>query len=249
MLSGHRGKVKHRILANFSKLPANVIAAIRSLLKADPNASPFCGSSTFRIQRSLPHGHVAAYLSAMSSLGIAHLLGSKKTAERQLCLAMIASRILCAGSKLATSRTLRAETATDTLAQECGLPQDVHENDLYAAMDWLLPRQARIEKALSRRHLHEGALVLYDLTSSYFEGTTCPLAKLGHSRDGKKGKLQIEYGLLCNASGIPVAVEVFEGNAADPMTLGAQIQKNPRPLRHPETRPCRRPGHDHPIPH
>ena len=98
---------------------------------------------------------------------------------------MIASRILSPGSKLAASRTLRAETATDTLAQECGLPEDIHENDLYAAMDWLLPRQARIEKALSRRHLHEGALVLYDLTSSYFEGATCALAKLGHNRDGK----------------------------------------------------------------
>lgn len=219
------GKVKHRTLANFSKLPTNVIAGIRSLLKADPNASPSSGSGAFRIQRSLPHGHVAAVVSAMDSLGIAHLLGSKRSPERQLCLAMIASRILCPGSKLATSRTLRAETATDTLAQECGLPEDIHENDLYAAMDWLLPRQARIEKVLARRHLHEGALVLYDLTSSYFEGTTCPLAKLGHNRDGKKGKLQVEYGLLCNASGVPVAVEVFEGNTADPMTLGAQIQK------------------------
>lgn len=219
------GKVKHRTLANFSKLPADVVEGIRALLKADPSASPSSGSSTFRIQRSLPHGHVAAVLSAMNSLGIAHLLGSKKSPERQLCLAMIASRILSPGSKLATSRTLRAETATDTLAQECGLPEDIHENDLYAAMDWLLPRQARIEKSLSGRHLHEGALVLYDLTSSYFEGTTCTLAKLGHNRDGKKGKLQVEYGLLCNASGIPVAVEVFEGNTADPMTLGSQIQK------------------------
>ncbi len=219
------GKVKHRTLANFSKLPANVIDGIRALLKADPSASPSSGSSAFRIQRSLPHGHVAAVLSAMNSLGIAHLLGSKKSAERQLCLAMIASRILSPGSKLATSRTLRGETATDTLAQECGLPEDIHENDLYAAMDWLLPRQARIEKTLAGRHLHEGALVLYDLTSSYFEGTTCTLARRGHNRDGKKGKLQVEYGLLCTASGVPVAVEVFEGNTADPMTLGSQIQK------------------------
>jgi transposase len=219
------GKVKHRTLANFSKLPAHVIAGIRSLLKANPAPFSPSGASAFRIQRSLPHGHVAAVLSVMNSLGIVSLLGSKKSPERQLCLALIASRILSPGSKLATSRTLRAETATDTLAQECGLPEDIHENDLYAAMDWLLPRQARIEKALSRRHLHEGALVLYDLTSSYFEGTSCPLAKLGHNRDGKKGKLQVEYGLLCNAAGVPVAVEVFEGNVADPMTLGTQIQK------------------------
>lgn len=218
------GKVKHRTLANFSKLPAHVISGIRSLLKAQP-APLAAGTGAFRIQRSLPHGHVAAVLSAMSSLGIASLLGSKKSPERQLCLALIASRILSPGSKLAASRTLRAQTASDTLAQECGLPEDIHENDLYAAMDWLLPRQARIEKALSRRHLQEGALVLYDLTSSYFEGTTCPLAKLGHNRDGKKGKLQVEYGLLCNASGVPVAVEVFEGHIADPMTLGPQIQK------------------------
>lgn len=219
------GKVKHRTLANFSKLPAHVIAGIRSLLKTRPDAFSSPDAGAIRIQRSLPHGHVAAVLSAMNSLSIASLLGSKKSPERQLCLALIASRILSPGSKLATSRTLRAETATDTLAQECGLPEDIHENDLYAAMDWLLPRQTRIEKTLSRRHLHEGALVLYDLTSSYFEGTTCPLAKLGHNRDGKKGKLQVEYGLLCNATGVPVAVEVFEGNIADPMTLGAQIQK------------------------
>lgn len=219
------GKVKHRTLANFSKLPANVVAGLRALLKAEPTPFSASGTGAFRIQRSLPHGHVSAVLSAMNSLGIPALLGSKKSLERQICLAMIASRILSPGSKLATTRTLRAETATDTLAQECGLPEDIHENDLYAAMDWLLPRQTRIEKTLSKRHLHEGALVLYDLTSSYFEGTTCPLAKRGHNRDGKKGKLQVEYGLLCNAAGVPVAVEVFEGNTADPMTLGSQIQK------------------------
>ena len=219
------GKVKHRTLANFSKLPANVVAGLRALLKAEPTPFSASGTGAFRIQRSLPHGHVSAVLSAMNSLGIPALLGSKKSLERQICLAMIASRILSPGSKLATTRTLRAETATDTLAQECGLPEDIHENDLYAAMDWLLPRQTRIEKTLSKRHLHEGVLVLYDLTSSYFEGTTCPLAKRGHNRDGKKGKLQVEYGLLCNAAGVPVAVEVFEGNTADPMTLGSQIQK------------------------
>lgn len=219
------GKVKHRTLANFSKLPAHVIAGIRSLLKANPSPLSPSGTGAFRIQRTLPHGHVSAVLSVMNSLGIASLLGSKKSPERQACLAMIASRILSPGSKLATARTLRAETASDTLAQECGLSEDIHENDLYAAMDWLLPRQARIEKTLAKRHLHEGALVLYDLTSSYFEGTTCALAKLGHNRDGKAGKLQVEYGLLCNSAGVPVAVEVFEGNTADPMTLGSQIQK------------------------
>ena len=221
----HAGKVKHRTIANLSKWPPGVVEGLRRLYKSEQLPAAGTSSPAFRITRSLPHGHVAAVLSAMRKLGIAHLLGSKPCPERDLCMALIASRILFPGSKLATSRALDPETRLSTLAQECGLPQDVDEDDLYAAMDWLLPRQPRIEKALAARHFHEGSLVLYDLTSSYFEGNSCPLARLGYSRDGKRGKLQIVYGLLCNREGTPVAVEVFEGNTADPMTLATQIKK------------------------
>ena len=223
------GKVKHRTIANLSKWPPHIVEGLRRLCKAGPSAGslgdPTAAAPAFRITRSRPHGHVEAVLSTMRKLGIPNLLGSKPSLERNACMAMIAARILFPGSKLAISRSLGPETLTSTLAQECALPDDVDENHLYAAMDWLLPRQARIEKALAARHLQEGSLVLYDLTSSYFEGKTCPLAHLGHSRDGKKGKLQIVYGLLCNRHGTPVAVEVFDGNTADPMTLGAQIKK------------------------
>lgn len=218
------GKVKHRTIANLSKWSPALVDGLRRILKSGGSAGAGTAPA-FRITRSLPHGHVDAVLSTMRKLGMPHLLGSKPCAERNLCLAMIAARILSPGSKLATSRALDPETRASTLAQECDLEEDIDENDLYAAMDWLLPRQARIEKALASRHLHEGSLVLYDLTSSYFEGKNCPLAQLGYSRDGKKGKLQIVYGLLCSPEGTPVAVEVFEGNTADPMTLGAQISK------------------------
>lgn len=221
------GKVRHRTLANLTAWPSDLVDGFRALLKRrrNPDASTDRSGGTFKITRSLPHGHVQAVLSAMRSLGLPDLLSSRPCAERDLCLAMIADRILAPGSKLSTSRHLRSETRTSTLAVECAIGDEPHENDLYAAMDWLLPRQARIEKKLAARHLDEGSLVLYDLTSSYFEGKTCPLAKLGHSRDGKKGKLQIEYGLLCNRAGVPVAVEVFEGNSADPATLGPHIAK------------------------
>ncbi|MEX1117683.1 MAG: IS1634 family transposase, partial [Terrimicrobiaceae bacterium] len=216
-----------RTIANLSKWPPHVVEGPRLLFKAKPSSGSLGNpmAPAFRITRSRPHGHVDAVLSTMRKLGIPHLLGSKPSPERNACMALIAARILSPGSKLATSRCLGPETLTSTLAQECALPDDVDENHLYAAMDWFLPRQARIEKALALRHLQEGSLVLYDLTSSYSEGKTCPLAQLGHSRDGKKGKLQIVYGLLCNRHGTPVAVEVFDGNTADPMTLGAQIKK------------------------
>lgn len=221
------GKVRHRTLANLTGWPPDLVDGFRALLKRrrDPHACAGPAGGTFQITRSLPHGHVRAVLSAMRSLGLPALLSSRPCPERDLCMAMIADRILAPGSKLATSRHLRPETRTSTLAAECGIGGGPHENDLYAAMDWLLPRQARIEKKLAARHLDEGSLVLYDLTSSYFEGKTCPLAKLGHNRDGKQGKLQIEYGLLCNRAGVPVAVEVFEGNTSDPATLGPHVAK------------------------
>jgi hypothetical protein len=221
------GKVRHHTLANLSKWPRPVVEGLRALLKGRrrPDAHLSAPGQAFKITRSLPHGHVAAVLGTMRKLALHRLLGSKACPERDLCMAMIAARILFPGSKLAASRALGAQTRNSTLARECGIQEDPSENDLYAAMDWLLPRQNRIQTALACRHLDEGSLVLYDLSSSYFEGKTCPLAKLGHNRDGKKGKLQIEYGLLCNGAGTPVAIEVFEGDTADPATLGAQIQK------------------------
>jgi hypothetical protein len=165
------GKVKHRTIANLSKWPPGVVEGLRRLFQSERHPDTVTSSPNFRITRSLPHGHVDAVLSTMRKLGIAHLLGSKPCPERNLCMALIASRILFPGSKLATSRALDPETRLSTLAQECDLPQDADEDDLYAAMDWLLPRQPRIEKALASRHFHEGSLVLYDLTSSYFEET------------------------------------------------------------------------------
>jgi transposase len=218
------GKVKHRTLANLTEWPKHIVAGLGLLLKGhQPSAT--VSSESFRITRSLPHGHVAAVLRSVRKVGLDRILGSKTSRERNLVLAMIAARILEPGSKLATARLLDCETLSSTLAAECHLEGKLNEDELYAAMDWLLVRQGRIEKALAARHLEDGSLVLYDLTSSYMEGTTCPLARLGHNRDGKKGKLQIEYGLLCNKDGCPVAVEVFEGNTADPMTLGTQIEK------------------------
>jgi Transposase DDE domain len=219
-----QGKVKHRTLANLTEWPQHIIAGLRLLLKGhQPSAT--VSSESFRITRSLPHGHVEAVLRVVRTLGLDRLLGSKLSQERNLALAMIVARILDPGSKLATARSLDCQTLSSTLAQECHLEGSIHENELYAAMDWLVSRQGRIEKALAARHLEQGCLVLYDLTSSYLEGKCCELARLGFNRDGKVGKLQIEYGLLCNKEGCPVAVEVFEGNTADPMTLGSQIQK------------------------
>jgi transposase len=220
------GKVRHRTLANLSTWPDDLIFGLRELLKNHRAGNPVTSASEgFRIERSIPHGHVQAVVSTIERLKLDHLIGSKRCPERDRVIAMIAARILNPGSKLATTRALNAATCSNTLAEACGIDDDVHENDLYDAMDWLLKRQARIEKSLASRHLQDGSLVLYDLTSSYFEGTTCPLAKLGYSRDGKKGKLQIVFGLLCDSRGCPLAVEVFDGNTADPSTVGKQIEK------------------------
>lgn len=219
------GKVRHRTIANLTALPGEVVAGLRELLKSHRTGDPVIPAAAFRIARSIPHGHVQAVVGVFKRLGLDHLIASKRCPERDRVMAMIASRILNPGSKLATTRALNAATRSSTLAEACGIESDVHENDLYGAMDWLLARQARIEKALAARHLTDGSLILYDLTSSYFEGTACPLAKLGYSRDGKKGKLQIVFGLLCDQRGCPVAVEVFDGNTADPSTVSAQIEK------------------------
>ena len=182
------------------------------------------GSAPFEIQRSLPHGHVAAVLGTLRRLGLERLLGRKSSPARDAVVAMIVARVLDPRSKLATARGLGRQTAFTSLGEALHLTE-ASEDDLYGALDWLLPRQAAIEQALAARHLGEQTLVLYDVTSTYFEGRCCPLAQFGHSRDGQRDKLQIVFGLLCNAAGCPVAVEVFEGNTADPKTLAKQIEK------------------------
>ena len=217
-------RVRKRTIANLSAWPAEKINTLRRLLKNEPLVSR---DAAFDITRSLPHGHVAAVLGTLKKLRLDRTIASAASPERQRVIALIAARILDPGSKLATARGLAQATARDSLAETLDIG-DTDENDLYAAMDWLLERQDAIERRLTKRHLADGALVLYDLTSSYLEGRRCPLAKRGHCRDGKRGKLQIEFGLLCDREGCPVAVEVFDGNTADPMTVGTQIDK----LRH-----------------
>jgi len=181
-------------------------------------------TEALEIRRSLPHGHVAAVLGTLRKIGLERLLASRRSRSRDLAVAMVVARVLDPCSKLATARGLRADTAFSALGEELGL-ESVDEDDLYEAMDWLVERQVRIESKLAKRHLSEGSVVLYDATSSYYTGRRCSLAKFRHPRDGKKDFGQILYGLLCNREGCPVAVEVFEGNVGDPMTLGVQISK------------------------
>ena len=216
------GKVRKRTIANLSDWPAEQVEALRAVLKGGRAAAPL--TEAFDIVRSRTHGHAAAVLGTMRQLRFDALLGLEDPKSLKLCEAMIAARVLFPGSKLATARGLGAETLRSTLGEQLDVEQ-ADEDDLYAAMDALLERQEPIEQELARRHLGEGAQVLYDLTSAHFEGRCCPLAKLGYSRDGHKGKPQIEVGLLGNAQGCPVAVEVFEGNVGDPRTLGPQIRK------------------------
>ena len=222
------GKVRKRTLANLSKWPPTLVEGLRVLLKGGAAVSRL--DDAFDIVRSQPHGHVAAVLGTLRDLRLDRMIAGTDSPERRRVLAMIVARILDPGSKLAAARGLAGATATDSLAETLEL-EDCGEDDLYAAMDWLLKRQDAIERRLARRHLEDGALVLYDLTSVYLEGRHCPLGRRGYSRDGKRGKLQIEFGLLCDAEGRPVAVEVevevevFDGNTADPATVGAQIDK------------------------
>ena len=215
------GRVKKRTLANLSHLSDATIEGLRRVLRGDTVVAP---DDAFTIERSRPHGHVAAVVGTIKKLGVDRLLASRRSPERDRAVALIAARVLAPDSKLATARALDVNSATSTLGEMLGL-ETVEAEDLYAAMDWLEARQAKIEKALAKRHLHEGTLVLYDVSSSYFEGRSCPLAAIGHSRDKKKGKLQIVFGLLCNAEGCPVAVEVYAGNTGDPTTLKDQIEK------------------------
>ena len=213
------GKVKTRTLANLSKLPTKAIDALKQVLKGKQMVST---DDVFEIVEdgSRAHGNAEAVLIAMRRLGFSELLNSRPSRQRDLVVAMVAARILKPQSKLATTRWWSSTTLTETL----GVDQ-ADEDELYEAMDWLLEHQDHIEQKLAARHLADGSLALYDLTSSYFEGTTCPLAELGYSRDGKKGTLQVNYGLLTNQQGIPVAVSVFKGNSGDPKTLMPQVDK------------------------
>lgn len=216
------GKVRNRTIANISHWPPQQVQALRAVLKGETVSS---GSpDSLRITRSLPHGHVAAVLGSMRNLQLDTILDSEDSRQRDLVLAMIAARIVDPCSKLATARTLDPDTLSSSLGEQLKL-EHVSEDDLYRAMDWLVGRQDSIEVALAQRHLAEGGLVLYDISSTYFEGRHCPLAKRGHSRDDKSGMAQIVFGLLTNAEGCPVAVEVVEGNTGDPKTVPAQIEK------------------------
>lgn len=210
-------RVRKRTLANLSALSPAQIDAIRRTLKGE-RLVPV--ADLFEIVHSRHHGHVQAVRAAMHHLGFESLIASRPSRERTLILAMVAARILEPASKLATTRWWH----TTTLPEVFGVT-DADEDDLYAALDWLITHQSHIEKKLAARHLTQGGCVLYDLTSSYFEGTTCPLAALGYNRDGKRGKLQVNYGLLTDPRGCPVAVSVFEGNTGDPTTLLPQVEK------------------------
>jgi len=210
-------QVKHETLGNISHLPAELIDLIRRSLAGEKFLP---ASEAFLVDRNLPHGHVQAVLGTMHRLGLDSMLSSKPCRERNLALAMIAERLLYPCSKLATTRLWH----TTTLAEELDLATDT-EDDLYQAMDWLLAQKPRVERKLAERHLQDGSLVLHDVSSSYYEGHTCPLARLGHNRDGKQGLPIIVYGLLTDAEGRPVAVDVYAGNTGDPTTVPDQVEK------------------------
>ena len=211
------GKVRKETLANLSHLPPEAIELVRGVLRGERYLS---AGEAFQIERSLPAGHVMAALGMARRLDLARLLDRSPSRERDLAMAMICQRAIAPASKLASVRAFEQTT----LASEFGV-DGADEDDLYSALDWLLERQERIEDRLARRHLQDGELVLYDVSSSYFEGRSCPLARLGYSRDGKRGTPQVIYGLLCDEPGRPIAVEVFSGQLHDDATLPAQIAK------------------------
>jgi hypothetical protein len=216
------GKIKKRTIANLSDWPTEIVEGLRTLLKGGKVAP--ADQESIIVRRALPHGHVAAVLGTLRNISLERMLGPPRNRCRDLVIAMIVARLIAPASKLATARMLDPLTASSSLGEVIGLGP-VDEDELYVALDWLGERQEAIEKALARKHLHDGTLVLYDVSSSYVEGRCCELARLGYNRDGKKGKLQIVYGLLCAADGCPVAIEVFEGDTGDPRTLAAQIDK------------------------
>jgi len=210
-------KTRKRTLANLSHWPKHKIEALRKLLRNEMLVSP---TDLFETQRCLPHGHVHAVLGTIRRLGLDVMISAKRCRERDLVVAMIAERLLHPCSKLATTRMWHTTTLAEELAVE-----DADENDLYTAMDWLWARQSRIEKKLAARHLAEGGMVLYDVTSSYYEGKKCRLAQYGHDRDGRKGLPIVVYGVMTNDEGCPVAVSVYAGNIGDPKTVADQTRK------------------------
>jgi hypothetical protein len=217
------GKVKNRTLANLSSWPEARVDALSRVLKGQP-APAAAAAGTFEITRSLPHGHVAAVLGTARALGLEELIGPVPSRQRDLVTAMTVAQVIAPDSRLAIARGLQAGTAASSLGEVLGVA-GCDEDDLYGAMDWLAARQDRIEDALAARHLAGGTLVLYDVSSAAFEGRTCPLGAIGHPKDGVRGRLQIVYGLLTSAGGVPVAIEVFEGNTGDPKTVASQVSK------------------------
>jgi transposase len=222
-----QGRSQKRTLANLSKLPRDMIDTLKAVLKGGTVVGT--GPQELEVERSLPHGHVAAALGMIRKIGLDRLIlsSAKDPASRRCCdliVAMMVDRLIGPRSKLGFVRAIDEETAASSLGAVLHLGR-VKEREAYEALDWLLERQARIEHGLARRHLEDGMLVLYDVSSSYFEGRCCPLARYGHSRDHRKDRPQIVYGLLCTREGLPIAVEVFDGNTADPSTLSAQIEK------------------------
>ena len=210
-------KTRKRTLANISDWPKHKIETLRRLLRDETLVSP---DDLFTTQQTLPHGHVEAILGTIRKLGLDSIISAKRCRERDLVLAMIAERLIHPCSKLATTRLWH----TTTLAEELSV-SDADEDDLYEAMDWLLARKGRIEKKLAERHLSDGCYVLYDVSSSYYEGRTCPLARFGHDRDGQKGLPIIVYGLMTDDAGRPVAIEIYPGNTGDPTTVPDQVEK------------------------
>jgi hypothetical protein len=221
------GRSQKRTLANLSKLPPAMVDMLKALLKGGTVIGT--GPGELEIERALPHGHVAAVLGMIRKIALDRLILStaKDEVSRRHCdlvVAMVADRLIAPRSKLGFVRAVDEETATSSLGEILDLGK-VKEREAYEALDWLLGQQARIENGLARRHLEDGVLVLYDVSSSYFEGRHCALAQYGHSRDHRGDRPQIVYGLLCTREGLPIAVEVFDGNTADPTTLAAQIEK------------------------
>ena len=210
-------KVHKRTLANLTHWPKDKIERLRRVLKNEPLVHP---DQLFVIERSLPHGHVELLLEAMRQLKLPALIDPRPSPKRDRVLAMILQRLLYPASKLATTRLWH----TTTLAEELSL-EDTDEDDLYEAMDWLLERQDRIERKLAKRHLAEGDPVLYDVSSSYYEGQTCPLMQFGHNRDGKRDRPIVVYGVLADSMGRPLAVQAYAGNTGDPTTVGDQVEK------------------------
>jgi transposase len=214
-------KIRKRTLANLSSWPSAKVALLRQVLRGDPLVP---AREAVEILRTRPHGHVAAVWGTLRRVQLDQLLDAQRSRQRDLSVAMIVARLIDPCSKLATARGLGEDTLFTSLGELLSV-DTADADELYAAMDWLFARQARIEAKLARRHLEDGALVLYDVTSTYFEGRTCPLAQYGHNRDGKRDKVQIVFGLLCTTEGCPLAVEVFDGQTGDPTTLAPQVQK------------------------